>query len=89
MARPNQLADRYATIKAEIDARTAILKELRDEIIATGKDKIVGAKAIVEVSSYESERLDTKAVRAKFGEDKLRDCMTVSLTETLRVKPRT
>lgn len=43
------LADRYAAKKAEIDALEAELKMLRDAVLATGQEVIVGERCTVVV----------------------------------------
>lgn len=80
------LADRYAAAKARAEEVEAELKELRQLILATGKDKIVGDRAIVEVALSERTALDTKAAKALLTADQIAACSKTTLIETLRIK---
>ena len=80
------LADRYAAAKARAEEVEAELKELRRLILATGKDKIVGDRAVVEVALSERTALDTKAARAFLTADQIAACSKTTLIETLRIK---
>ena len=57
------LADRYFTIKNEIDALTRLLDETKAAIKATGRDEIVGELALVTVGLSERVALDQKLVK--------------------------
>ena len=82
------LADRYAALKAEIDALTKELDKVKTEIKATGLETIEGDMAIVTVSLSERSSLDTKAVKDLLTPDQIAACTRVTLVETLRVKPK-
>lgn len=82
------LADRYAILKADIDALTKELDAVKAEIKATGKDVIEGDNAIVTVSLSERSTLDTKAAKALLTDEQVASCTKITLVETLRVKPR-
>lgn len=81
------LADRYASIKAEIDGLERLLKEVRKEIMATGRDEIVGDRAIVTVGLSERTSLDTSLVKEILTAEQVAACSKTSLVETIRVKP--
>ena len=83
------LADRYAILKADIDALTKQLDAIKAEIKATGVETLVGDQAVVTVALSERSTLDTKAVRELLTDDQIAACTKVTLVETLRVKPRT
>ena len=87
MSNLSALADRYAFIKAEIDALTKELDKARAEIKATGVERLVGERAIVEVALSERSTLDTKAAKELLTADQIAACTKVTLVETLRVKP--
>jgi capsule polysaccharide export protein KpsE/RkpR len=82
------LADRYAFLKDEIDALTKQLDKVRAEIKATGREQIVGERAIVTVSLCERTTFDAKAAKAFLTDNEIAACERVTLVETLRVKPR-
>ena len=82
------LADRYALIKAEIEALTKELDAAKAEIKATGLETIEGDTAIVTVSLSERSTLDSKAAREFLTPEQIVSCTKTTLVETLRVKPR-
>jgi len=82
------LADRYAALKAAIDALTKELDKVKTEIKATGLETIEGDMPIVTVSLSERSSLDTKAVKDLLTPDQIAACTRVTLVETLRVKPK-
>ena len=86
MTNLSALADRYAFIKSEIDALTKELEKARAEIKATGVERIVGERAIVEVGLSERSTLDTKAAKEFLTADLIAACTKVTLVETLRIK---
>jgi hypothetical protein len=81
------LADRYADIKAEIDGLERLLKDLRKEIMATGREEIVGTRAIVSVGLSERTSLDTAAIKELLTDEQIASCSKTALIETVRVKP--
>jgi hypothetical protein len=82
------LADRYAILKAEIDALTKEMDKVKAEIKSTGLETIEGDRAIVVVSLSERSTLDTKAAKTFLTDEQVATCTKVTLVETLRVKPR-
>jgi len=81
------LADRYADIKAEIDGLERLLKDLRKEIMATGREEIIGTRAIVSVGLSERTSLDTAAIKELLTDEQIASCSKTALIETVRVKP--
>jgi len=82
------LADRYAILKAEVDALTKQLDAIKAEIKATGVETLTGEQAIVTVALSERSTLDTKTARAYLTPAQIEACTKVTLVETLRIKPR-
>ena len=82
------LADRYAILKADIDALTKQLDAVKVEIIASGVETLTGEQAIVVVSLSERATLDTKAAKEFLSAEQIAACTKTSLVTTLRVKPR-
>ena len=83
------LADRYAILKADIDALTKELDKAKAEIIASGVDRVVGDSAIVEVALSERTTLESKAVKELLTPEQVASCSKTALITTLRVKPKT
>lgn len=81
------LADRYADLKAELDGIQRLLDECKAEIKATGRDEIVGTRAIVSVGLSERTTLDQKLVKEILTDEQVAACSKVALIETIRVKP--
>ena len=82
------LADRYAILKADVDALAKALDAVKAEIKATGLETIVGDRAIVTVALSERSTLDTKAAKALLTDEQVEACTKVTLVETIRVKPK-
>ena len=81
------LADRYADIKAEIEGLERLLKEVKDEIKAEGREEIVGTRAIVTLGLSERTTLDQKLVKEILTDEQVAACSKIALVETIRVKP--
>lgn len=82
------LADRYAILKADIDALTKQLDAVKAEIIASGVETLTGEQAIVTVALSERATLDTKAAKEFLTDEQVKLCTKTALVTTLRVKPR-
>lgn len=82
----NDLADRYATLKAQIDALTIQLDAVKKEIKATGREEIVGETAIVTVGLSERTSLDTKLAKALLTPEQVAACSKTILIEALYIK---
>lgn len=81
------LADRYADLKAELEGIQRLLDECKAEIKATGRDEIVGNRAVVSVGLSERTTLDPKLVKEILTNEQVTACSKVTLVETIRVKP--
>lgn len=81
------LADRYAFLKDEIDALTKQLDKVRAEIKATGREQIVGERAIVTVSLYERTTFSSTKAKAFLTADQIAACESVVLCERIDPKP--
>ena len=82
------LADQYAILKGDIDALTKELNKVKAAIKATGKDEIVGDRAIVTVSLSERTTFDSKVAKTFLSDDQIVACEVTTLVETLRVKAK-
>lgn len=81
------LADRYADAKARADEAEATLKAIREEILATGVERLDGAFASVTVALSERASLDAASVKKLLTPEQVQAVTKVSLVTTLRVKP--
>jgi len=86
MSNFNNLADRYAQIKAEADAWAKKLDEVKAEIKATGVEEIVGTNFTVTIGLSERSTLDNKKVKELLTPAQITACSSTSLVTTIRVK---
>jgi len=87
LAAQAKLADRYAEIKAEIEGLKLLLEEVKEDIIKTGRDNIVGARNIVTVTLSEPVRFDAATAKSFLAPEQIAACMkTGELVTTIRVK---
>jgi len=82
------IADRYATLKFQIEALEQELSGVKTEIKALGQEQIEGDNVIVTLSLSERNVLDTTAVKKFLTEAQIKDCTKTSLIETIRIKPK-
>ena len=82
-------ADKYATLKARIDELEAELKTVRDGIIASGVDSVVGEFADVKVTLSERATFDGKLAQSYLTAEQIAACTKKSVVTTLRVKAKT
>jgi cell division ATPase FtsA len=81
-------ADRYAALKAIVDAAEKELKLLKAEIVATGSDLVQGDEYDVKVNLGERKTLDAKAVLAALGADWVAANTKATTYEILKVVPK-
>lgn len=82
------LADRYATLKFQIEAMEQELSSVKAEIKALGQEQIEGDNVYVTLSLSERNSLDTTAVKMLLTEDQIKACTKTALIETIRIKPK-
>lgn len=82
-------ADKYATLKARIDELEAELKAVRDEIVASGVETVVGEFADVKVSLSERATFDATLAKSFLNAEQIAACTKKSVVTTLRVKAKT
>ena len=80
------LADRYADLKAELEGIQRLLDECKAEIKATGREELVGTRAVVTVGLSERTSLDQKLVKEILTAAQIEACSNTVLIETVRVK---
>jgi len=81
------LADRYAFLKDEVKRLSAEMNAVADEIKATGRERVVGERAIVVVALYERTLFDSKAAKAMLTPEQIAACQNTILCERLDIKP--
>ncbi len=81
-----KIADLYAIAKAEAEAAEKRVKELREQIRATGMELVEGDVYDVQIGLSERVTLDRKLVSEFLTEEQLTKCSKTTLVETLRVK---
>lgn len=86
MSNYNNLADRYAQIKAEAEALNKKLEAIKSEIKELGVEEIVGSNFTVTVSLSERSTLDQKKVKEILTPAQIAACNSVALVTTIRVK---
>lgn len=75
------LADRFGTIKAQIEALTRDLDAVKAEIKATGREEIVGSQYIAKVVLQERSSLDQKLVKALLTDEQVASCTRTQIIE--------
>lgn len=81
-----KLADLYAVAKAEFDKAEVKLKELREQIIETGRETLEGDAYQVTVSLSESSRINAELAKKHLTKVQLAKIYKASDVTTLRVK---
>ncbi len=84
--RSDSLADEFAEVDAELRQLTVRRNELRLEIIASGRDEIVGTKWAVVIEEKIARRLDQEKLEARFGRAALDDCRVARASQYLRIE---
>jgi uncharacterized protein involved in exopolysaccharide biosynthesis len=80
------LADQYAAIKMEIEKLEAQLKEVKKDIVATGRDIIEGDEFKVTVGLQQRESIAVAKAREVLDEATLAKLLKVSEFEVIRYK---
>ena len=82
----NNLADRYAEVKLQIEALENILEELKKDIKKQGCEEIVGQTAKITYSLYEIKSFDSKKAKAFLTDQQIKACTTIKLNERINYK---
>ncbi len=75
------LADRFGSLKAQIEALSRELDEVKTEIKATGREEIVGTDYVAKIVLQERSSLDTKLVKALLTDEQIAACTRTQLIE--------
>jgi L-lactate utilization protein LutC len=82
-------ADKYATLKARIDELEAELKAVRDDIIASGVENVVGEFADVKVTLSERATFDQTLAKSFLTAEQIAACTSKSVVNTVVPKAKT
>jgi len=82
------LADRYASLKHEIDALTRELDVAKKAILDLGVEEVVGNFCVVTVALSERSSLDQKKVKAILTPAQIAEASSTTLITTVRVKAK-
>lgn len=82
------LADRYASLKNEIEALTKELDVAKKEILDLGVEEVVGNFCVVTVGLSERSSLDQKKVKAMLTPAQIAEVSSTTLITTVRVKAK-
>jgi uncharacterized protein YydD (DUF2326 family) len=83
------LADRYHTLNERLKELEAEVKAVRDEIVATGHEKICGEYADVVVNLSERSTFDGKLAQSYLSAEQIAACTKKSVVTTVRAKAKT
>jgi len=81
------LADQYAQIKLIIEKNEEILKEIKKQIVATGRDVIEGEEFRVSVALQERKTISVKKAEEVLAPEVVAQILSVSEFEVIRYKP--
>jgi hypothetical protein len=81
------LADQYAQIKLIIEKNEEILKDLKKQIVATGRDVIEGEEFKVTVGLQERKTISVKKAEEVLAPEVVAQILSVSEFEVIRYKP--
>jgi hypothetical protein len=82
----DSLADEFAEVDSELRRLKVKREELRQEILASGRDEIVGTRWSVIVEEKTSRRLDQAQLEERFGRTALDDCRATRTGQYLRIE---
>ena len=80
------LADRYGSLKAEIEALTKQLDAVKGEILEAGAEEFVGTCYTVSVGLSERTSLDTKKAKAFLTPAQVAEASVTQVITTVRVR---
>lgn len=83
------LADRFATLNERLKELEAEVKAVREQIIATGQDRVIGEFADAVVSLSERTNFDAKKAQSFLTAEQIAFCTSKSVITTVRAKAKT
>ena len=82
------LADRFATLTERLKDLEAEVKAVRDQIVATGQEKLVGEFADAIISLSERKNFDGKLAQSYLTAEQIAACTKKSVVTTVRAKAK-
>ena len=82
------LADRYASLKSEVEALTKELDVAKKAILDLGVEEVVGNFSVVTVALSERSSLDQKKVKTLLTPAQIAEVSSTTLITTVRVKAK-
>ena len=83
------LADRYNTLNERLKELEAEVKAVREQIIATGQERVTGEFADAIVSLSERSNFDGKLAQSYLTAEQIAACTKKSVVTTVRAKAKT
>lgn len=83
------LADRFATLTERLKELEAEVKAVREQIIATGQERVIGEFADAVVSLSERTNFDAKLAKSFLTAEQIASCTSKSVITTVRAKAKT
>jgi hypothetical protein len=83
------LADRFATLTERLKELEAEVKAVREQIIATGQERVIGEFADALVSLSERSNFDGKLAQSYLTADQIAACTKKLVVTTVRAKAKT
>lgn len=83
------LADRFATLTERLKELEAEVKAVRDQIVATGKERLSGEFADAIISLSERKNFDGKLAQSYLTAEQIAACTKRSVVTTVRAKAKT
>ena len=76
------LVDAYETAKADLAAQTDMVEKLKEQILSTNMDIMVGTNVYLEISLRERAKFDTKLAKKFLTDDQIKLCTNGSTVYT-------
>lgn len=85
----HSLADRFATLTERLKELEAEVKTVREAILATGQDRVIGEFADAIVSLSERSNFDQTLAKSFLNAEQLAACTKKLVVTTVRAKAKT
>lgn len=84
----SKFVDQYAVAVAQLKAAQLLVDGLKVKILATGAAEIAGDKFALKVTTYETSRLDTAAVKSFLTADQIAEATKTTTANRITVAAR-
>ena len=82
--RVDSLADEFAEVDSELRRLKVRREELRQDILASGRDEIIGSKWTVIIEGKTARRLDQAKLEERFGRAAIDECRVERTSQYVR-----